>query len=179
MGGQPILFPSDALDKKEEIKDVMGYLNNWADGIVVRHGSLQLVWEMAEHSAVPVINAMTSENHPCEILSDLYVLSKRRNDFLDLQYTFVGRNNNIGNTWFEAAQAFGLWFRQCCPKDKGCEIAGAVVTHDLDEAMRGSDVVLTDSLPPDALDDFLPYQITVQAMQKAYLRRRRKYVKSA
>ena len=167
LGGQSILFPSDALDKKEEIKDVVGYLNNWADLLIVRHGSLALIEEMAKHSRVPVINAMTNENHPCEIVSDLFALSKRRDDFLSLQYTFVGGNGNIGKAWFEAACAFGLKLRQCCPDNKDYEIAGAEVVYDLGEAMHGSDVVLTDSYPPDVLNDFLPYQITLTAMQKA------------
>ena len=167
MGGQSVLFTSDALDKKEEIKDVIGYLNNWADLIIVRHNNLSLIEKMAENSNVPVINAMTNENHPCEILSDLYSLSKLREDFLHLQYTFVGRNGNIGKAWFEAAQAFSLRFRQCCPAGGGYEIANAVVTNNLSEAMTGSDIVLTDSLHPNALSDFLPYQITLGAMRKA------------
>ena len=134
---------------------------------MVRHSSLMLIEEMAKHSHVPVINAMTNENHPCEIISDLFALSKRRDDFLSLQYTFVGRNGNIGKAWFEAARAFGLRFRQCCPANKGYEIAGAMVTHELAEAMHGSDIVLTDSFSPDVLSDFLPYQVTLSAMQKA------------
>ena len=71
LGGQPVLFPSDALDKKEELKDVCGYLNNWADIIIIRHKNIQLIEEFAKYSEVPVINAMSDINHPCEILSDM------------------------------------------------------------------------------------------------------------
>ena len=166
LGGQPILFPSDALDKKEAIKDVMGYLNNWADCVIVRHSRFACIEEMAKYSAVPVINAMTSTDHPCEILSDLYAISKRKSDYLSLQYTFVGKCGNIGNTWFEASQALGFRFRQCCPKGKGYEISGAEVVHDLDAAMQGSDVVLTDSLPADSLNDFKSYQMTMDAIDR-------------
>ena len=167
LGGHPILFPSDALDKKEEIKDVIGYLNNWADCVVVRHNRFDYIEDIAKYSDVPVINAMTSENHPCEILSDLYAVSKMKDDYLSLRYTFVGKRGNIGNTWFEASQALGFQFRQCCPKDKSYEIPGAEVVYDLESAMQGSDVILTDSLPSDILDDFKPYQITVDAMNLA------------
>lgn len=167
LGGHSILFPSDALDKKEAIEDVVGYLNNWADCLVVRHNKIKLIEEMAGYSDGPVINAMTSENHPCEILSDLYALSKLREDFMNIQYTFIGGKGNIGNSWFEASQAFGLKFRQFCPKDKDYEIEGATIFYDFDEALCGSDIVLTDSNPADALMDFLPYQITNAAMQKA------------
>jgi len=122
---------------------------------------------MAKCSAVPVINAMTSESHPCEILSDLYAISKMREDYLALQYTFVGPCGNIGKTWLEAARALGLRFRQCGPKGKGYDMPGVEVVHELDAAMQGSDVVLTDSLPREALDDFRPYQITLNAMRRA------------
>ena len=167
LGGQSILFPPDALDKREEIKDVAAYLGNWADLIIIRHSSLALVEKLAKHSGAPIINAMTGENHPCEIISDLYALSKQREDFLSLQYTFVGKSGNIGNTWFEASRSYGFNFRQCCPGGMGYEIEGAEVVNGLDEAMRGSDVILTDSLSAEALEDFLPYQITLDALQKA------------
>lgn len=76
LGANTILFPPASLDKKENIKDVIGYLSNWADAVVVRHSDLTLLEYMAEYSEIPVINAMTSENHPCEIIADLYSLSK-------------------------------------------------------------------------------------------------------
>ena len=165
LGGQPILFHPDALDKKEATRDVIGYLGNWADCLIIRHQRLALLDEIAAHSRVPLINAMTSENHPCEVLSDLYALSKRRQDFLALHYTFVGSGGNIGMAWLEAARAFHLNFRQCCPK--GYEMDGATIVHELDDAMRGSDVIITDSLPPTAVGDFSPYQITPDALSRA------------
>lgn len=70
LGGNTILFPPSALDKKEKLEDVIGYLENWADAVVIRHGDIGVVREVAEHASIPVINAMTSENHPCEILAE-------------------------------------------------------------------------------------------------------------
>ena len=166
-GGLTIMFPSDALDKKTKIKDVIGYLCNWVDCIIVRHNSMDVIEEIAKYSSVPVINAMTDINHPCEILADLYAISKLRKDYLALQYTYVGCNSNIGRTWFEASQTLGFNFRQCCPSGNGYEILGATVVHEFDKALQGSDVVLTDSLQAKALEDFKPYQITVDAMSKS------------
>lgn len=60
LGGKTILFPSETLDKKEEIKDVIGYLNNWVDAIIVRHPNRSLLDEMAKYSKIPIINAMTT-----------------------------------------------------------------------------------------------------------------------
>ena len=78
LNGQSILFPSETLDKKEDLKDVCGYLDNWADLVIIRHKDMELIEKFAEYSKIPVINAMTNINHPCEILSDLYSLSKIR-----------------------------------------------------------------------------------------------------
>ena len=69
------------MTKKEDIKDVIGYLENWADMVIVRHKDLSLIEYMAEYSHIPIINAMTAVNHPCEILTDLYSLSKKYVDY--------------------------------------------------------------------------------------------------
>ena len=108
LGGQPILFPDDALEKKEDIRDVCGYLDNWADLMIVRHRDIQLIEKIAKYSKMPVINAMTDINHPCEILSDLYSLSKIRDNFMTDQYLFCGRSGNIGLAWKEASDVMGF-----------------------------------------------------------------------
>lgn len=76
LGGHPILFPTETLDKKEDLKDVCGYLNNWADMVIVRHKDINVIEKMSQYLSVPVINAMTDINHPCEVLTDMYALSK-------------------------------------------------------------------------------------------------------
>ncbi|MBE6765149.1 MAG: peptide transporter [Ruminococcaceae bacterium] len=165
LGGQPILFPTETLDKKESLEDVCGYLNNWADVVIVRHRDIKLIEEMAKYSAVPVINAMTDENHPCEMLADMYSLSKRRSDFTKDKYLFCGRRGNIGLAWKEASQAMGFDFSQCCPS--GYEMDGVKVYYDIDEAVRGKDIICTDSLPSAILADFENYRITSRVMDKA------------
>ena len=88
LGGQTILFPPETLEKKEDIKDVIGYLNNWADAIVVRHRNIDLLEKIAQYSKAPLINAMTDVNHPCEVLSDLYSFSKIRSSYLNVAFLF-------------------------------------------------------------------------------------------
>lgn len=165
LGGQSVLFPSDTLDKKENIKDVVGYLNNWADCIIVRHSNIELIEKMARSSAVPIINAMTSVNHPCEILTDLYSLSKLREDYLNAKYLFVGAKGNIGMAWKEASDLFGFELTQSCPV--GYEINGVNVEHNLREAIIGKDIVLTDPINKDILKDFVNHQITKSLMDTA------------
>ncbi len=163
LGGQSILFPSETLDKKEEIKDVVGYLNNWADCLVVRHSNIDLLSDMTRYSTVPIINAMTSVNHPCEILSDLYAISKLKKDYLKLNYTFVGAAGNIGDTWAEASKLLGFRFIQSCPK--GYEMDNILIEYDIKKAMENCDVVLTDSIPDDAKNVFSSYQITKELLK--------------
>lgn len=165
LGGQSILFPSETLDKKEELKDVCGYLNNWADIIVVRHSNIKVTEALAKNSNVPVINAMTSINHPCEIISDMYALSKIRKDFIRDKYLFCGKNGNIGLTWKAASDVMGFELAQCC--GKGYEIEGIETYDNINEAVKSRDIICTDSLPSDILDDFKECRVTKSVMDTA------------
>lgn len=165
LSGQPILFPTETLDKKENLKDVCGYLNNWADIVIVRHKNINVLETIAEYSNVPVINAMTDINHPCEMLADLYALSKIRRNFLEDKYLFCGKKGNIGLAWKEAADVMGFDLEQCC--GKGYEIGG-IITHDnILTAIKGKDIICTDSLPSSIIADFKNCQVTKSVMDMA------------
>lgn len=165
LGGQTILFPPSALDKKEDIKDVIGYLENWADAVVVRHSNLALLETMAEYANIPIINAMTSENHPCEILSDLYALSKLREDFLQDNYLFVGEKGNIGNSWKAASTVMGFALEQCCPV--GYELTDVKAYQSIEEAIPGKDIICTDSIPAEEKEKFAEIKIGLKQMKMA------------
>lgn len=165
LGGQAILFEPSVLEKKEDIRDVCGYLQNWADAVVVRHKDIGLLEKMARSLDIPVINAMTAENHPCEMMSDLYSLSKLRADYLQCKYLFVGASGNIGKAWAEAAAAFGFSLWQCASEKY--RIAGVENIPDIQSAILGKDIICTDSIPSALKADFGGYQITAQLMQKA------------
>ena len=166
LGGQSILFPPETLDKKEALKDVFGYLNNWTDLIVVRHSDIRVIEEIANNSKVPVINAMTKINHPCEILSDLYALSKIRPDFTKDNFLFVGATGNIGLAWKEASQIFGFSLEQCCPK--GYEVEGLKTYNDISTAIKGKDIICTDSLPKAVAEVFNDCRVTKATMDLAH-----------
>lgn len=165
LGGQPILFPTETLDKKEDLKDVCGYLNNWADVIIARHKKISVLEALAQYSAVPVINAMTDINHPCEILSDMYALSKIRDDFTKDKYLFCGKNGNIGLAWKEAADVMEFELEHCCAK--GHEIDGLKTYCNIREAVKGKDIICTDSLPSDIVGDFGNCRVTKEIMDIA------------
>lgn len=165
LGGQSILFPTETLDKKEDLRDVCGYLNQWSDILIVRHRNIDVLDKMAEYASIPVINAMTDMNHPCEMLSDMYALSKCRKDFAKDKYLFCGQKGNIGLAWKEAADTMGFELSQCC--GTGYEMEGVRVFHDIEEAIVGKDVVCTDSLSFGVFKNFTKCQVTRKIMEKA------------
>lgn len=165
LGGQSILFPTETLDKKETLEDVCGYLNNWADLIVVRHKDIYVLETIVKYARVPVINAMTDVNHPCEIMSDMYALSKIRKSFEKDNYLFCGKKGNIGLAWQEASKVFGLNLEQCC--GNGYEMQDIVTYNNIREAIVGKDIICTDSLPSPVLKDFKDCQITEEIMHLA------------
>ncbi len=165
LGGQTILFNPSTLDKKEEIQDMMGYLNHWADAVVVRYPEIAMLDRIASFAKMSVINAMTNVNHPCEILADLYALHKMGRDILQEKFLFVGAEGNIGYAWKEASELLGFTLEQCSPKNYKME---DVTWHsDLSEAVIGKDIICTDSIPKDALGDFEGIQVTKEMMQLA------------
>lgn len=165
LGGQIILFPPESLDKKEALKDVSGYLGNWADALIVRHKNIEVIKTLSKNSNVPVINAMTDFNHPCEIISDLYALSKMRKDFTTDNFLFCGPDGNIGRTWKEASEVFGFNLEQCC--GKGFEMQGLTAWNNINEAITGKDIVCTDSHSVEENEAFKNCQVTKAAMDNA------------
>lgn len=165
LGGQTILFPPETLDKKENLKDVIGYLNNWADEIIIRHNNIGILDEISNYVKMTVINAMTDINHPCEILTDLYSLSKIRSNIEHDKFLFMGAKGNIGLTWKEAAEIFGFQLYQCCPENY--DIENVEIIRNIEEAIKGIDIICTDSIPSKSIDDFKDYNITTRLMDKA------------
>lgn len=171
LGGTSILFPPESLNKKEAIMDVAGYIGNWADGIIVRYPNINIIDEMCKYSGIPVINAMTKLNHPCEIMSDLYSISKLKPDFLKLNYVFVGAKGNIGQSWLEASQVLGFKLHQTCRA--GYELGNETDTYkfseNLKETVKLCEVVLTDGIPEELRNEeyISEYQITNKVMELA------------
>ena len=170
LGGNCILFPSTTLDKREELEDVIKYIENWADSVIIRHSDYNKIYEISKHSRIPIINAMTSDNHPCEILSDLYSISRMRNNYKSLTYTFVGENANISNSWRIAAEVLNLKLNHVCVS--GNEIKKDDKNYsfytDINQVLAQSDVILTDPLSSKLKTDEYKakYQITLKRMKR-------------
>ena len=171
LGGDCLLFPSESLDKREKLEDVIQYMENWVDGVIVRHPDFSKLQELSKHASIPIINAMTSENHPCEILSDLYSIRKIRSNYTELVYTFVGPANNISKSWMEIAKVLNLNFNHVCVKgyELGEETPNYKFHTNLENTLGISDIVLTDSLPQILrTDEYIAnYQISLERMNLA------------
>lgn len=164
LGLQPIVFPESTLDKPEDLSDVAHYLSSWADLVVVRHRDIDVVAGLASANALPVVNAMTDVNHPCEVLSDLYALRAQGAELQSLRYLFVGADGNIARAWREAARVLSLDLVQSCPAPLATP--GVRLEEDLDAALPNADVIVTDG-PGETLELLAPYRITAARLDAA------------
>ena len=108
---------------------------------------------------------MTDINHPCEMLADMYGLSKIRGDFTKENYLFVGASGNIGLAWKEASELMDFSLTQSSPS--AYKIPGVNHIMDLKSAIVGKDIICTDSLGSDILKDFSEHQVTLEIMENA------------
>lgn len=167
LGGTCVLFPPATLDKREDLKDVIGYIENWADAVIVRHQSMDVINGLSKHSNIPIINAMTSENHPCEITSDIYAIKKKLGH-LPKRMTFVGEDGNISRSWWLGAQVFDYHMKHVCLENERIsqDTDNYAFTSSIEEGLKDAQVVLTDPLSSKLRnDDYIKtYQITSERM---------------
>jgi ornithine carbamoyltransferase len=141
---------------RESLGDVAQVLSGMCDLIVVRTFAHRMVRQLAEHSRVPVINALTDFSHPCQILADLYTLRRAGVPLGDMTVAWVGDGNNVLHSWLEAATLFPFRLHLAVPDgfepDAGLYLeaerrsAGRVRRfRDPAEAVSGADVVYTDT----------------------------------
>ena len=156
LGGQTIFMtPAESqLGRSEPLKDTARIISRYNDGMVVRTFGQATLEQLIAYGSVPVINALTDEGHPCQVMGDLLTIYERTPDFSSLRVAWVGDGNNMANSWIEAALYFPFQLTLACPEgyDPLPEIleearrAGARVRliRDPAEALAGADYVNTD-----------------------------------
>ncbi len=154
LGGESIyLNASDAqLGRGELIKDTARVLGRMIHGAVIRTFAQGDIEEFAEFSGVPTVNALTDDEHPCQILGDIFTIAEKRESIADKVVTFVGDGaSNTAQSWLFAANKLGFELRIASPKRyqpkaKMLKRAGGrvVCTDDLQAAARDADVLYTD-----------------------------------
>jgi len=160
LGGQTIyLSPAEVgLGKRESVSDVARVLSRYVDAIVARTFSHQALEILASYSSVPVINALSDLEHPCQALADLFTIYEEKGELDGLTLAFVGDGNNVAHSLLLAASLTGVNFRIASPsgykvQDKILHLAqdyavdgGAEIfcTEEPHLAVSGADVVYTD-----------------------------------
>lgn len=153
LGGHALfLSPRDTqLGRGEPIADTARVLSRMVDCIMVRNDSQSQLETLAEYSQVPVINALTDQTHPCQLLADVQTWVEHAGDISGKTAVWVGDGNNVCNSWINAAQLFGFHLRVACPKgyepgDDFLASAGDSVSlqHDALAACQDADLIVTD-----------------------------------
>lgn len=154
LGGQPIFLASHdiQLGRGEPIRDTARVMGRMVHGAVIRTYAQADVAEFAALSGLRTINALTDEEHPCQILSDLFTIIEKRGTLDELTVTFIGDGDcNVARSWIWAAARLGFALRIASPKrfsppDELLRRAGGdiTVTTDVLAASAGTDVLYTD-----------------------------------
>ncbi len=118
MGGSSIMLPpaSIGLGMRETIQDASKCLGRWVDGIVIRCYAQKLVDQVALHSGVATINALTDEHHPCQALALGQTIIEKRGSLKGKRISFVGDGNNVANSIAVLAARTGMHFTLACPE---------------------------------------------------------------
>ena len=160
LGGHSIyLSPEEVgVGKREGVADVARVLSRYVDGIAARTFSHQTLRILAGHCSVPVINALSDLEHPCQALSDLFTIYEKKGKLPGLTLAFIGDGNNVANSLLLSACLVGMNFHFASPEgyevktgvlSKGRKFAALSgsriqLTNDPYKAAKGADVIYTD-----------------------------------
>ncbi len=191
LGGQPLPLSSSDLQlgRGETIGDTAAVLSRYVHGLVVRTFGQERITELAEASTIPVINALTDREHPCQALADLQTFRQHVGGFEGRTLTYVGDGNNVAHSLLLAGAKVGVSVRVVHPEGhapdpsivgRSRQIAAArgariVVTTDVASGVAGADAVYTDvwaSMGQEAeagqrAATFAPYQVSREVMDLA------------
>ncbi len=118
LGGQCILMtPAESqLGRSEPLKDTARVLSRYSDGMIVRTFGEEKLHQLMQYGSIPVINALTTEGHPCQVMSDVLTMYERHPDLASLNVAWIGDGNNMANSWIEAAMRFSFALTLACPE---------------------------------------------------------------
>jgi ornithine carbamoyltransferase len=190
LGGQVIdLHPNvTQVSRGEPIQDTARVLDRYLDVLAIRTFAQQELETFAKYAKIPVINALTDLEHPCQILADLMTIQEKFGSLSGLTLTYVGDGNNVANSLMLGCALVGMNVRIAFPSgyapdaeivEKTREIANkkteVILTHDPEAAAKGASVLYTDvwasmgqeTQADNRLPVFQPYQISEQLLSLA------------
>ena len=148
LGGYPVVLRSDELQlsRGESPRDTALVLSRFAAAIAIRTGPHEVVEQLAEHASVPVINMLTREHHPCQVLADLLTLHERFGPLEGLKLAYVGDANNVTRSLMLLGATAGMEVAVASPAQLAPREGtnGATVTEDPVEAAGAAHAVYTD-----------------------------------
>lgn len=140
------------MGRGEPIEDVARVISRMVDIIMIRTFEQAIIQRFSEHSRVPVVNGLTNEYHPCQILGDIFTYLEQRGSIRGKTVAWIGDSNNVCNTWLQAAEVFDFNVHVSTPP--GYEVeperAGLYGTDHYEEfedpmkAAKGADLITTD-----------------------------------
>ncbi|MBS3937706.1 MAG: ornithine carbamoyltransferase [Peptococcaceae bacterium] len=191
LGGYALFLSANDLQLKrgETIADTARVLSRYVDGIMIRTYAHQDVLDLAKYGSIPIINGLTDLLHPCQVAADLFTIWEKKNRLQGLKLVYIGDGNNMAHSLLFGCAKMGLDVTICSPsgylpdanivrlakEDALLTGAKVVVTGDVEEGVRGADVVYTDvwaSMGQEAehakrVKDLMPYQVNAKLMQLA------------
>nr|UOZ96842.1 Ornithine carbamoyltransferase, anabolic [Cupriavidus sp.] len=140
------------LGRGEPVEDAAQVISRMCDLVMIRTYEQEIIKRFAAHSRVPVINGLTNEYHPCQILADIFTLIEHRGSIEGKTVAWIGDSNNVCNTWLQAAEILNFQVRVSTPPGYEVEperaglhsIGHFEAFRDPLEAVRGADLVTTD-----------------------------------
>jgi ornithine carbamoyltransferase len=186
LGGETLFLSGNEmqLGRSETIADTARVLSRYVDAIMLRTTDHARLLEMAEHATIPVINGLTDDTHPCQIMADMMTFEEKRGPVAGRRFAWSGDGNNVVHSLIEASARFGFTLNVATPEgsepqqrfvDWAKKNGGDVrLTGDPQAAVSGADCVVTDtwvSMNQEhrARGDnvFRPYQVNARLMAQA------------
>jgi ornithine carbamoyltransferase len=181
LGGAAIFLATrdSQLGRGEPVEDMGEVVSRMCDVVMIRTFEQDILSRFAKHSRVPVINGLSNEYHPCQILADVYTYEEQRGPIRGRTVAWIGDSNNVCNTWLQAAQVLDFKLNVSTPP--GYEIESERIFNncasfaDPMQAARGADLVTTDVWTSMGFEvenaerrrDFQDWQVDAEMMRAA------------
>lgn len=180
LGGHTIVLDAKDLQMSdaESLEDTANVISRYVDVAMFRISSHETLLELAAHSKIPVINALTDHSHPCQIMADMMTIEEKLGTIEGKKIAWFGDYNNVSHTFVQAASVFGYQLDLAIPEKLHPEekTSNPQIRFQLDpnKAAENADVIVTDtwvSMGQEGGEEKLallhPYQVNTALMQKA------------
>ena len=169
------------LGRGEPVEDAAQVISRMCDAVMIRTFEQDIIERFAKNSRVPVINGLTNEYHPCQILADIYTFIEKRGSIQGKTIAWIGDSNNVCNTWLQAAELLDFNVHVSTPKGYEVERTGLYNDKHFEEfedpmdAAKNADIVTTDvwtsmgfeSEKRERIKDFTDWQVDSDMMEIA------------